>query len=131
MNKRVLMLARTCTAMLLAASLAVHAGPVERYRTGEQFCPRDRAATAPPLSEPDVDKRAIALLPDLCKPSYFVSGCDAQPELINEQWRVYVQQFKLRDGKPDHGGLDHSYVILDRAGNCIANIPGTPLGALR
>ncbi|MBS0321924.1 MAG: hypothetical protein JSR18_15370 [Proteobacteria bacterium] len=109
---------------------AAWAGPVERYRTGPQFCPRDRAPTAPRLSEKDIDARAIALLPDLCKPSVFVTGCDAEPELINEQWRVYVQQYKLRDGTPDHGGLDHSYVILDPVGNCIANIPGTPLGAL-
>ncbi len=106
------------------------AGPVERYRTGAEFCPRDRVASAPRLTEKEIDARAIALLPDLCKPSTFVTACDAEPELINDQWRVYVQQYKLRDGVVDHGGLDHSYVILDPVGNCIANIPGTPLGAL-
>jgi hypothetical protein len=119
-----------CGALLAFVAGIAHGGPVDRYRTGDTFCPHDRAATAPVMAEKDVGPRAIALLPDLCKSSSFVTGCDTQPELLRDQWRVYVQQYKLRDGQADHGGLDHSYVILDRVGNCIANIPGTPLGAL-
>jgi hypothetical protein len=122
---------RACGVVLALVAGIAHGGPVERYRTGSTFCPHDRPAKAPVLTEQDVGPRAIALLPDLCKSSFFVTGCDSQPELIHDQWRVYVQQYKLRDGQPDHGGLDHSYVILDLVGNCIANIPGTPLGALR
>lgn len=121
----------TCCGVLAALFTGTSmAGPIERYRTGSLYCPRDRAATAPVLSTQQVNARAITLLPDLCAKSIFVSGCDAEPELINDQWRVYVQQYKLRAGTPDHSGLDHSYVILDLVGNCIANIPGTPLGAL-
>ena len=121
---------RACGLLLALAAGVAQCGPVDRYRTGSTFCPHDRSPTAPVLSEQDVGARAIELLPDLCASSYFVTGCDAEPELIHDQWRIYVQQYKLRDGRPDHGGLDHSYVILDRVGNCIANIPGTPLGAL-
>ncbi len=115
-------------ALMLAAG--VRAGPVESYREGRQYCPRDVAETAPALTEPQADARAIALLPGFCGPSYFVSGCDAQPELLRGQWRVYIRQYQLHDGQRNFGGLDHSYVILDRVGNCLANIPGTPLGAL-
>jgi hypothetical protein len=113
-----------------AFALVAHAGPVESYREGPQFCPHDRPPTAAALSEPEVDARAIALLPGFCGPSYFVSGCFAEPELVRGSWRVYIRQYKLVDGRREFGELDHSYVILDRVGNCLANIPGTPLGAL-
>ncbi len=119
------------TALLaMCVAAAAQAGPVESYREGRQFCPRDRPASAPALTREQVDERAIALLPGFCGPSYFVSGCYAQPELVRGDWRVYIRQYQLRDGQRDFGGLDHSYVILDRFGNCLANIPGTPLGAL-
>jgi hypothetical protein len=114
----------------LAMAMLAHAGPVESYREGREFCPRDRPASAPALSEAEVDARAIALLPGFCTPSHFVAGCDAQPELVRGDWRVYIRQYQLRSGQHDFDGLDHSYVILDRVGNCLANIPGTPLGAL-
>lgn len=106
-----------------------HAGPVEVYREGAQFCPHDRRDDAPVLSESQVNARAITLLPGFCAPSTFVSGCDAQSELVFGDWRVFVRQYRLRDGHREFEGLDHSYVILDKAGNCLANIPGTSLGA--
>jgi hypothetical protein len=122
---------RACVAVAaLACALAAHAGPVESYREGPQFCPRDRPATAAALTEQQVDARAIELLPGFCAPSHFVTGCDAEPELVRGTWRVYIRQYRLVDGQREFGELDHSYVILDRVGNCLANIPGTPLGAL-
>jgi hypothetical protein len=117
-------------ALALALASGAVAGPVESYREGPQFCPRDRPPNAPALSENDVDARAIALLPGFCTRSHFVDGCDAEPELIRGTWRVYIRQYRMVDGRRDFGGLDHTYVILDRVGNCLANIPGTPLGAL-
>ncbi|MEP7205530.1 MAG: hypothetical protein ABI920_01220 [Casimicrobiaceae bacterium] len=100
-------------------------GPVLVYREGEA-CPRDRPADAPRLAEGQVIARARALLPrDFCGPSTFVSGCDFEPESAFDSWRVYVRQYKLADGARRYGGLDHSYVVLDAVGNCMANIPGT------
>jgi hypothetical protein len=115
----------------LAVAATAQAGPVESYREGPQYCPRDRPATAAVLSEQEIDARAIELLPGFCAPSHFVTGCFAEPELVRGSWRVYVRQYRLVDGRRAFGELDHSYVILDRVGNCLANIPGTPLGALR
>lgn len=118
-------------ATLLAFALPLAAGPVEVFREGA-FCPRDRAADAPMLSEADAIARARALLPgDFCAPSRFVSGCDALPEFALGTWRIYVHQFRLRGARHEWGGLTHSYVILDRVGNCHANIPGTEVGATR
>ena len=114
----------------LPLSVAAVAGPVEAYRTGPQFCPHDRATNAPPLTEQEVIERARTLLPrDFCGPDNFVSGCDADSEWANGAWRVFVQQYKRSGNRKDAGGLTHSYVILDRVGNCLANIPGTELGA--
>ena len=115
---------------LVAGPLA--AGPVEVYREGPQFCPRDRPADAPRINEAEAIARARALLPaDACGPSRFVDGCDAEAELSLDTWRVYLHQYKLRGTTHDWGGLTHSYVILDRVGNCHANIPGTEVGAPR
>ena len=61
--------------------------------------------------------------------SAFVSDCDADTEWANGAWRVFVQQYKRTGERKDAGGLTHTYVILDRVGNCLANIPGTELGA--
>lgn len=60
-----------------------------------------------------------------CGPSREVDGCDADVEQINDTFRVYFHQYKRRDGKHDWTRLAHSYLILDRVGNCIAHIPGT------
>ncbi len=122
-------------AVALAAAIAglatvTMAGPVESYREGRAYCPHDRATGARTLAETEVEARAVELLPGFCGPSTFVSGCFAEPELINGTWRVYVRQYKLVGREREFGGLDHSYVILDAVGNCVANIPGTPLGAL-
>ncbi|HEY3177839.1 MAG TPA: hypothetical protein VGL25_03055 [Casimicrobiaceae bacterium] len=114
----------------LPISISVVAGPVESYRTGPEYCPHDRAPTAPPLNESQAIERARTLLPhDFCGPNVFVSGCDADSELANGAWRVFVQQYKRSGSYKDIGGLTHTYVILDRVGNCLANIPGTELGA--
>lgn len=108
--------------MMTTAALS---GPVLVYREGEA-CPRDRPADAARLSETQVIARARALLPrDFCGPSHFVSGCDFEPEAAFDSWRVYVRQYKEADGARRYGGLDHSYVVLDAVGNCVANIPGT------
>ncbi|HYT97389.1 MAG TPA: hypothetical protein VEO36_08710 [Casimicrobiaceae bacterium] len=143
----------------LPLSVAAVAGPVEAYRTGPEFCPHDRTTNAPPLTEKEAIERARTLLPhDFCGPdssraagpsqganytpsggstaakpqawgSNFVSGCDADSEWANGAWRVFVQQYKRSGNRKDAGGLTHSYVILDRVGNCLANIPGTELGS--
>ena len=106
------------------------AGPVEVYRTGPEFCPHDRAASGAALSEAQAIERARALVPrDFCGPDRFVSGCEAIPEWAYDAWRIYLHQYKLVDGRKEYGGLTHNYVILDRVGNCLANIPGTELGA--
>ena len=123
-------------AMLAAASLAfatcfsTFAGPVEVYRTGPQFCPHDRPASSRILTEAEAIVRARTLLPrDFCGPDAFVSGCDAEPEYAYDAWRIFVHQYKQIGSQRERGGLDHTYVILDRVGNCLANIPGTELGA--
>ena len=124
--------ARTAAALLLLVAAPLAAGPVEVYRVGPQFCPRDRPLDAPPITEADAIARARALLPaDACGASRFVDGCDAVAEYALDTWRVYLHQYKLRGTTHDWGGLTHSYVILDRVGNCHANIPGTEVGAPR
>jgi hypothetical protein len=111
------------------ALASVSAGPVEVYRTGPQFCPHDRPATASTLTETQIIARARALLPHEFCANAFVAGCDADAELAYGAWRVFVRQYRLSDGRHSYGGLDHSYVVLDRVGNCLANIPGTELGS--
>jgi hypothetical protein len=113
--------------LLLAAQVApIAAGPVEVYREGPAYCPRDRAPGASPITEREAIERARSLLPrDFCGPTLFVSGCDFEPEFALSAWRIYVQQYRQRGTTKDRGGLDHTYVILDAVGNCIANIPGT------
>lgn len=125
--------AALATAALAGALIAAaHAAPVEVYRTGPRYCPHDRPADGPVLSEAQAIERARSLLPDdFCGPSWFVSGCDAEPEYALGNWRIYVHQYKQRAGARDYGGLSHTYVILDRVGNCQANIPGTEVGAPR
>ena len=67
-------------ALLLAAQLA-GAGPIEVYREGPRYCPHDRSATAPVMSETEAIERARALLPaGYCDPGTFVSGCDVLAE---------------------------------------------------
>ncbi|HEY1328473.1 MAG TPA: hypothetical protein VGI14_16170 [Casimicrobiaceae bacterium] len=123
---------RGVAAALLALALPVAAGPVEVYREGPQFCPRDRPANAAPLTQEQAIERARTLLPrDFCGPSASVSGCDVIPEYALSSWRIYFHQYKDRGGSHDTGGLTHTYVILDPVGNCYANIPGTELGAPR
>ena len=124
-------LAAVALALVLQATVAA-AGPVEVYRSGPRFCPRDRDLQGPVLTEAQAIERARSLLPaDFCGPTTFVSGCDVIPEYALHAWRIFFQQYKLRIQVHDDGGLDHSYVILDAVGNCDANIPGTREGATR
>ena len=117
---------------IVAIVPAAQAGPVEVYREGPRYCPRDRPAHAPVIVEAEAIAHARTLLPDgFCGPGPRIDGCDADAEHIHDTWRVYVHQYKLRAGRHDWQGLDHTYVILDRVGNCIANIPGTPEGGGR
>ena len=107
------------------ATGAALSGPVLVYREGAS-CPRDRPADAPRITAEQAIARAKALLPrDFCGPTLFVSGCDFEPEVAFDSWRVFARQYKEVEGVKRHGGLDHSYVVLDLVGNCIANIPGT------
>jgi len=107
------------------------AGPVEVYREGS-FCPRDRAAGSPAISEAQAIARARALLPEgFCGPSPSIAGCDTLTEYTFDSWRIYAHQYRDRGGQHDWKGLTHTYVILDPVGNCLANIPGTELGATR
>ncbi len=109
-----------------------HAGPVEVYREGPRYCPRDRAGDGAPITEVQAIERARKLLPDgYCGPSTFVSGCDVTPEYALGSWRIYFHQYRLHDAQRDWGGLTHTYIVLDRVGNCDANIPGTEPGAPR
>ena len=114
-------------ACALVATTAA-AGPVEVYRTGPEFCPHDRPDSEPALTESQIIERARALLPrDFCR-NAFAAGCDADAELTYGAWRVFVRQYRMAGNRHDYLGLDHSYVVLDRVGNCLANIPGTELG---
>ncbi len=109
---------------------AVHAGPVDRYLQGAEFCPRDRRADAPRIPAAAVPVRARTMLPrDYCGPSMFVSGCTFDVENEYDSWRVYIHQYKDRGGRQDKGGLLHTYIILDAVGNCLAHMPGTEFGA--
>ena len=122
-------LSRALLAAGVACAGAAVAGPVEVYRTGPEFCPHDRGAGAPALTQAQVIERARALLPrDFCV-NAFVAGCDADAESAFGAWRVFVRQYRLAGGRHSYDGLEHSYVVLDPTGNCLANIPGTELGA--
>jgi hypothetical protein len=115
-------------AFAVALAASAFAGPVEVYREGPQHCPRDRPASAQPLTEAQAIERARGLLPrGFCGPAWYIDGCDADSELVDDTWRVYLHQYRAREGRHDWSGLAHSYVILDRVGNCVANIPGTEL----
>ena len=118
--------------MVCLVSASTIAGPVEVYREGPRFCPRDRAPSDAVLTEAQAIARARVLLPaDFCGPTTFVSGCDAEAEYGLGSWRIYFHQYRLHDARHDWGGLEHTYVILDPVGNCYANIPGTVEGATR
>jgi hypothetical protein len=106
------------------------AGPVDLYLDGPQFCPRDVAATAPRIGEAQAIARTKTMLPrDFCGPTVFVSGCTYDVENEYDSWRVYVHQYRDVAGRKEKGGLQHTYLILDKVGNCLAHIPGTEFGA--
>jgi len=116
--------ARCIAAALLLIPPAV-AGPVLVYRDGA-YCPRERPANAPRITAAQAIERAKTLLPgDFCTPTWHVSGCEFDPEWAFDTWRVFAQQYKEIDGVKETRGRDHTYVVLDAVGNCIANIPGT------
>lgn len=111
---------------LAAAASAALAGPVLVYREGAAFCPKDRPASAPRITEAQAAERAQALMPkEFCGPNWWVDGCDYEPEYALDSWRVYVRQWKRVDGRKEYEPRDHSYIVLDPVGNCLANIPGT------
>jgi len=112
-------------AVLAAANVAV-AGPVLVYREGAAFCPKDRPATAPRITANEAAERAKALMPkEFCGPDGWVDGCDYDSEFALDSWRVYVRQWKRIDGRKQYEPREHSFVVLDPVGNCLANIPGT------
>ncbi len=124
--------ALACAIALLVVATNACAGPIEVYRTGPRFCPRDRVAGAAVLTSDQAIERARTLLPtEYCGPTTFVGGCDVIPEYAIGSWRIYFHQYRLRGAKRDWGGLKHTYVVLDPVGNCDANIPGTEQGAPR
>jgi hypothetical protein len=115
-------------ACLSAGSLA---GPVDLYLYGPKYCPQDVPKSAPRITEAQAIERTKKMLPDdFCGPSHFVSGCTFDVENEYDSWRVYAHQYKDGGGRRDKGGLKHTYLILDAAGNCLAHIPGTEFGAL-
>jgi len=119
-------------ALLGFAATIASAGPVEVYREGARYCPRDRGSNGAALDEAQAIERARTLLPpDFCGPTAFVNGCDVVPEFAMNSWRIYFHQYRLHDARRDWGGLTHTYVVLDPVGNCYANIPGTEPGAPR
>ena len=118
-------------AFLLATQLAC-AGPIEVYREGPRYCPHDRGASAPVISEAEAIERARALLPaGYCDSGTFVSGCDVLAEYALGSWRIYFRQYRTRGTDHVWRGLTHTYIVLDPRGNCYANIPGTEEGAPR
>jgi len=126
---RRLRIAQALGALMLASTMTL-AGPVEVYREGPRYCPREHGADAPTLGEADIVALARKLLPDgFCGPTRWVAGCDVSVEYEHGSWRVYLHQYRREPARHDWLGLDHTYVILDRVGNCLANIPGTPLGS--
>ena len=126
------MTARHAALLLVVAVSPALAGPIEVYREGPHFCPHDRATDAVAMTQAQAVARARDLLPrDFCGPTVFVSGCDVIPEYAIGSWRIYFHQYRLHGAERDWGGLTHTYVVLDRVGNCYANIPGTEQGAPR
>ena len=118
------------TTALFGLATAAWAAPVETYREGPEFCPRDRPATAPALTRSAAIERARSLLPrGFCALSRYVAGCDAESEFVEGTWRIFLQQYQLRGYRHDSRGLGHTYVILDTVGNCLAHIPGTETGS--
>jgi hypothetical protein len=118
--------------LLLAwLSAGALAGPVDRYLVGPRYCPQDMPRNGPRITEAQAIARTHKMLEDgFCGPSIFVSGCTYDVENEYDSWRVYVHQYKDVAGRKDKGGLKHTYLILDAAGNCLAHIPGTEFGAL-
>jgi len=123
--------ARSAVAAVAAGfALGAAAGPVDLYLDGPQFCPRDVPATAPRIGEAQAVARTKTMLPrDFCGPTAFVSGCTFDVENEYDSWRVYVHQYRDVAGRKEKGGLLHTYLILDKVGNCLAHIPGTEFGA--
>jgi hypothetical protein len=118
--------ARPLALLAAACALPAIAGPVEIYLEGPRYCPRDVPKTARPIDGDAAIVRARPLLPDgFCGPSRAIDGCDADTEELGDTFRVYFHQYKLRNGRRDWAQLDHTYVILDAVGNCLAHIPGT------
>ena len=110
-------------ALAIVAQTAV-AGPILVYREGAPYCPKDRPASGPRITAAEAAERARTLMPkEFCGP--WVDGCDYDPEYALESWRVYVRQWKQVAGRKQYEPRDHSYVVLDPVGNCLANIPGT------
>lgn len=129
MSRSAQAVARVALGLLVGFAGVTHAGPVDVYREGPEFCPRDRSADAPVLNTAAAIERARSLLPrGYCALSRFIAGCDVETEFLLGTWRIYLHQYRLRGYRHDSRGLAHTYVILDTVGNCIANMPGTELG---
>ena len=104
---------------------AVRAGPVEVYLEGPRFCPQDRALTRRASPRARRSERANALLPkDFCGPTGASTAATSIAENELDSWRVYVRQWKRVDGRKEYEPRDHSYVVLDPVGNCLAHMPG-------
>jgi hypothetical protein len=111
-------------ALFVFAATAL-AGPILVYRDGA-YCPRELPADAPRITAAQAIARAKTLVPvGFCGPNWHVSGCDYDPEWAFDTWRVFVQQYQETGGAHDARGRDHTYIVLDAVGNCVANIPGT------
>ena len=128
MTRRARRRAAAAVAVLVAGTAG--AGPVDLYLVGPQLCPADVPKSAQRITEAQAIARTRTMLPaGFCGPSAFVSGCTYDVENEYDSWRVYVHQYKDVRGRKDKGGLQHTYLILDAVGNCLAHIPGTEFGA--
>ncbi|HET9338603.1 MAG TPA: hypothetical protein VFQ55_06355 [Casimicrobiaceae bacterium] len=117
---------------LLVASPGALSGPVEVYREGDRYCPRNLPPSSSRIDAAEAGRIALRLVPDrFCGPTDAIGGCDLVTENFYDSWRVYVHQYRRIPNAHDWSALTHSYVILDAVGNCIANIPGTEPGAPR
>src|SRR5437868_15499127 len=97
-RRRVVGRLRWISLVPLLVTHAALSGPVLVYREGPA-CPRDRPADAPRITAEQAMARAKALLPrEFCGPTRFVSGCDFEPEVAFDSWRVFARQYKEIDG---------------------------------
>ena len=93
-----------CAALACVATLA-SAGPIEVYREGPRYCPRDRDPHGAAITEAQAIDRAAALLPgDFCGPTRFVSGCDVLHARAHGSCSRFVSPLRAGEGDGREAG---------------------------